>query len=256
MKDLSGGEQKRLSIAIELIHNPKILFVDEPTTGLDSFASTNCVHHLKRLALEGKTVIITIHQPSALILSLFDHVYALAEGQCIYQGTSDKIVPFLSDIDLICPSTYNPADFLLEIANNDYGNFNQLLREKIMNGLNDDYRKSSNKILITNGAKISVDNEEFCEEKYFTNFTCQVYYLMLRTFLVTSRDKTLFLMRILIHLFIGLGFGFIYKDVGNNGVAMFDNYRFLVVSVVFLLYTSYHSHIITCKNELQLFEFK
>lgn len=71
--------------------------------------------------------------------------------------------------------------------------------------------------------------------------------LILRTYLITSRDKTLFYMRLLIHLFIGLGFGFIYKDVGNNGGAMFDNYRFLVVSVVFLLYTSYHSHIITCK---------
>jgi ABC-type multidrug transport system ATPase subunit len=245
---LSGGEQKRLSIAIEIIHDPKILFVDEPTTGLDSFASTNCVRHLKKLASEGKTVIITIHQPSALILSLFDHVYALAEGRCIYQGTSEKIVPFLSDIDLVCPETYNPADFLLEIANNDYGEYNQVLSEKIVNGLNDEYRKSPcEKLIRKNGAKIPSDNEEIYEEKYSTKFTCQVYNLMLRTFLITSRDRTLFYMRLLIHLFIGLGFGFIYKDVGNNGGAMFDNYRFLVVSVVFLLYTSYHSHLVTCK---------
>lgn len=180
VRDLSGGEQKRLSIAVEIIHDPKILFLDEPTTGLDSVASVNCIHHLKKLASEGRTVLITIHQPSALILKIFDHVYALAEGHCIYQGTSDKIVPFLNDLDLRCPSTYNPADFLLEIANNDYGDLNRLLMEKITNGLNDDYRNPETWPIRENGAKIANDNDEMCEVKYSTTYTWQVYYLMLR----------------------------------------------------------------------------
>lgn len=231
---------------MEIIHDPKILFLDECTTGLDSFSATNCIYHLKKLAQEGKTVIISIHQPSALIMKTFDHVYALADGRCIYRGMSDKIVSFLSDNGLECPLTHNPADFLLEIANNDYGDLNQALTEKILNGLSNDYRNPA-KVISKNGVKSARDKEEIFKEKYTTTFIQQFYCLMLRTLLITSRDRTLFFMRFFIHLFIGIIFGFIYKDVGNKGEAMFDNYRFLVVSTVFLLYTSYHSQYIRCK---------
>lgn len=242
IKNLSGGEQKRLSIAIELIHDPKIIFLDEPTTGLDNVASTNCIRHLKDLTKEGRAIIITIHQPSALLLKMFDHVYALADGQCIYQGASDEIVPFLSEINLVCPSTYNPADFMLEIANNDYGKFNNILALKIKNNLNNNNNQRSRQIMRSN---IKITNES--EEKYITSYAWQVYYLMFRTFLITSRDKTLLYARLLIHLFLGIVIGILFKDVGNKGEMMISNYLYLVVTVMILLFTSYHSHFITCK---------
>lgn len=66
---------------------------------------------LKHLAQEGRTIVCTIHQPSALLFGLFDHLYAIAEGQCIYAGSTGMLVPFLSELDLICPKTYNPSDY-------------------------------------------------------------------------------------------------------------------------------------------------
>lgn len=63
------------------------------------------------LAREGRTVVTTIHQPSALILEMFDNVYALAKGYCIYDGPTSQLIPHLASKGLQCPVYHNPADF-------------------------------------------------------------------------------------------------------------------------------------------------
>lgn len=61
VKGVSGGERKRTSIGVELITDPNLIFLDEPTTGLDSFTATSVVETLRELALSGRTVVSTIH---------------------------------------------------------------------------------------------------------------------------------------------------------------------------------------------------
>lgn len=244
IRDLSGGERKRVQVAVELVTDPTILFLDECTTGLDSVASTQCIHMLQKLSKDGKTIICTIHQPSTTMLRMFNHVYALADGQCIYQGSCNNLIAFFRELDLSCPETYNPADFLIELANNDYGLHNHRLVEKIKNGKNSNYRHAETVRTFNNNTTVSSEiimQSSSEPTKYSSSYLRQVYYLMHRLFLITSRDSSHFYIRFLIHVLLGFTFGCIYKDVGNNGSAMLDNYRFLVISVVFLLYTSYHS---------------
>jgi len=86
-KYISGGQRKRLNIALELIREPHILFVDEPTSGLSSTDSENVVALLKEQALKGKLVMANIHQPSSELFKQFDHLLVLDRGGYpVYSG--------------------------------------------------------------------------------------------------------------------------------------------------------------------------
>lgn len=95
-KSISGGQRKRLNIALELMREPTLLYVDEPTSGLSSMDSEKVMWLLKDLSRKGKLVIVIIHQPSSEIFKLFDKLWILdKEGYPIYNGNPiDAVVYF------------------------------------------------------------------------------------------------------------------------------------------------------------------
>ncbi len=100
-KTISGGQRKRLNIALELIREPSVLFVDEPTSGLSSRDSENIMDLLKELALKGKLIFVVIHQPSSDIFKMFDRLCLLDQGGYpIFDGNPiDAIVYFKSNVN-------------------------------------------------------------------------------------------------------------------------------------------------------------
>jgi ABC-type multidrug transport system ATPase subunit len=99
-KKISGGQRKRLNIALELIREPAILFLDEPTSGLSSRDSENILDLLKDLTLKGKLIFVVIHQPSSDIFKMFDNLLILdTGGYLIYNGNPvDSIMYFKSKV--------------------------------------------------------------------------------------------------------------------------------------------------------------
>lgn len=97
-KKISGGQRKRLNIALELIREPSVLFLDEPTSGLSSRDSENIMDLLKELTFKGKLVFVVIHQPSSDIFKMFDKLLLLdTGGYLIYNGDPiDSIIYFKS----------------------------------------------------------------------------------------------------------------------------------------------------------------
>lgn len=99
-KTISGGQRKRLNIALELIREPSILFVDEPTSGLSSRDSENVMDLLRELALKGKLIFVVIHQPSSEIYKMFDKMVILdTGGYMIYYGNPVEAVMYFKRID-------------------------------------------------------------------------------------------------------------------------------------------------------------
>ncbi len=99
-KLISGGQRKRLNISLELIREPAILFVDEPTSGLSSRDSENVMDLLRELTLKGKLIFVVIHQPSSEIYKMFDNMIILDEGgYMVYYGNPVESVMYFKRLD-------------------------------------------------------------------------------------------------------------------------------------------------------------
>ncbi|KAM9411600.1 ATP-binding cassette sub-family G member 8 [Salvelinus alpinus] len=119
VRGVSGGERRRVSIAVQLLWNPGILILDEPTSGLDSFTAHNLVITLSRLARGNRLVLLSVHQPRSDIFQLFDLVVLLSSGSAVYCGTAKDMVPYFTALGHPCPRYCNPSDFYVDLISID-----------------------------------------------------------------------------------------------------------------------------------------
>ncbi|KAL6202825.1 hypothetical protein ACLB2K_026530 [Fragaria x ananassa] len=117
LRGVSGGERRRVSIGQELLVNPSLLLLDEPTSGLDSTTARMIVTTLSELASGGRTIVMTIHQPSSKLFYMFHKLLLLSEGNALYFGKVSAVMDYFSDIGFSPSVPMNPADFLLDLAN-------------------------------------------------------------------------------------------------------------------------------------------
>lgn len=95
VKGISGGEKKRVCIAIEMVSKPSLIILDEPTSGLDSNKAAKLLTILKKLAEKGHTIVFTLHQPSYLQFIKLDRLILLNRGHTVYQGYARDIHSYM-----------------------------------------------------------------------------------------------------------------------------------------------------------------
>jgi len=228
---LSGGQRKRLSIALELISNPLVMFLDEPTTGLDSSSCSQCINLLHLLAQQGRNIVCTIHQPSAALFQTFDQVYVLSSGRCLYQGSTKNMVKFFDDLGAPCPMYHNPADYVMEIACEEYGKdiVEQMVR-KMDNGRSLVYFNNAEQLPPLSVLKDRVSYEFMDDEEDGLEVTSQwnqLRVLLRRGWIKMKRDETLTYMRFIVNILVGIMLGTLFWQAGQNASRTLDNYNLL-----------------------------
>ncbi|KAG8951402.1 hypothetical protein FRC04_006173 [Tulasnella sp. 424] len=134
LKGISGGEKRRLSLAVEMISDPAVLVVDEPTSGLDALTAHNVMLALKAIAASGRTVIASIHQPRSDIWHAgIDNIVLLAKGgRTAFSCPKSEIGPLCASLGYPLPPMVNPADWILDLVSVDVrGDREQVTRKRV-----------------------------------------------------------------------------------------------------------------------------
>ncbi|XP_065226170.1 ATP-binding cassette subfamily G member 4-like [Planococcus citri] len=253
-KNLSGGERKRLAIALELISNPPVLFLDEPTTGLDSKAARQCLEVLQNLAFEGRTVICTIHQPSALLLNMLHNIYVLSNGYCIYQGTVNNLLAYLSSNNFICPVYYNPVEYVIELCVLGSSDYTETLKDAIRNGKSQEWLDSpacwSNIPLNTLNLRAIQRNELENDFRYATSLRTQISHLLNRILVTSLRNQFLTRLRMSINISVGVVLGLFFRNIGKDAAQTSNNFNLLFFCLLFVMFNALTSKIITFPDDL------
>lgn len=228
---ISGGERRRVSIGVDLVHDPAVILIDEPTSGLDSASALNVVSLLRLMAFnQGKTVVLTMHQPGLRILELFDGLILLSDGFVMHNGSLNLLEARLNLAGHRIPEHVNVLEFALDVMESlvihtsESGNNQFLLNDKEHQG-NNKMRMQCSKVvkekalLYTNSSieEILILGQRFCSNIF--------------------RTKQLFVTRVIQALVAGFVLGSIFFNVGSqqSQIALQTRTGFFAFSLTFLL---------------------
>ncbi|KAL6327277.1 hypothetical protein AAG906_017834 [Vitis piasezkii] len=215
---LSTEQRKRLTVAVELVANPSILFMDEPTTGLDARAAAVVMCTVRNTVDTGRTVVCTIHQPSIDIFEAFDELLLMKRGgQVIYAGplgrNSHKLVEYFEVSIIHLPDGQNPATWMLEVTSAAY-------EAQLGVDFAEIYAKSElyqrNQELIKELSTPSPGSKTFISHQILSKLYYSMRGLLLETALVLLEESSYNAIRFFLTIIIGVLFGVIFWNKGEQ----------------------------------------
>uniref|UniRef100_A0A8C3TL69 ATP binding cassette subfamily G member 5 n=1 Tax=Catharus ustulatus TaxID=91951 RepID=A0A8C3TL69_CATUS len=210
---ISGGERRRVSVAAQLLQDPKVMLLDEPTTGLDCLTANQLVLLLSELAHRDRIVILTIHQPRSELFKLFDKIAIMSFGEMVFCGSPMEMITFFSDCSYSCPEQSNPFDFYVDLTSVDTrSKEHELETYSRVQEFVSSYRNSE----IFSKVLAAIENTKCMKElppipfknKDLPSGFYQILILLCRATRNLSRDKIGIIMRLLQNLLFGLFIAF------------------------------------------------
>uniref|UniRef100_A0A7N8WPT9 Broad substrate specificity ATP-binding cassette transporter ABCG2-like n=1 Tax=Mastacembelus armatus TaxID=205130 RepID=A0A7N8WPT9_9TELE len=247
IRGISGGERKRTNIGMELIIDPPVLFLDEPTTGLDASTANSVLLLLKRMSNHGRTIILSIHQPRYAIYRLFDSLTLLVTGKQVYHGPAQNALEYFADIGYTCEPHNNPADFFLDVINGDSTAL--ALRDVDTEGMKVDklveeyrncqyYKQTKAEILQGKQTTTFVPSRTIT---YNTSFLTQFRWVLKRTFRNIMLNPQTSVAQVAVTLFLALVVGAIFFDVQDDQSGMQNRFGALFFIIVNQCFSSLSS---------------
>merc|ERR1719361_665602 len=206
LRGISGGQKRRLSLGVELIRNSPLLFADEPTSGLDSASVAKICEILKGQAKRGRTIVCTIHSPNSQTFHMFDKVLFLSRGRMMYFGPTKGVSEHFASLGKQLPPFTNPADFVLEITNTDFGKID----EEDLIRFEEEFRKRSGGIQALSPRTTQLE----VKKEARTSCMTQVLALSNRAFWDILRNPIAYAVRIIMFLGLSIMMGTIWFRLG------------------------------------------
>ena len=253
LRGVSGGERRRASIGVQLISDPAILFLDEPTSGLDAFQALSVMESMRTLSDNGRLVVCVIHQPRSSIFNMFDKLLLLSEGRCAYFGGCLASVDYFAALEYICPESFNPSDYFLDILSPD--NRSPEAEEESRNRiqfLTDNWTKTLAADSSTTESKPEIEGEHHSSRSNLaatvsniddikivgsTSFTIErrlrnIKFLAWRTWTEQSRDVATIGFKMTFSIVFSLIIGGIYSNIGDSQRSIQNRYGLLFFVVI------------------------
>ncbi|XP_034464763.1 ATP-binding cassette sub-family G member 5 [Hippoglossus hippoglossus] len=235
---ISGGERRRVSIASQLLQDPRVILLDEPTTGLDSMTANQIVVLLAQLARRNRIVIVTIHQPRSELFRVFSRIAIMSRGELVFCGQPGEMVDFFSQCGYECPDYCNPFDIYVDFTSVDTrSSEREAATFSRMHEITSSYQRSAIYQSMLGKIEQSLQREEKpvipFKSKESPNGAAKLEVLLRRTARNLSRDRMGVLMRLSQNLIYGLFVAFfvMHLDVDVSKGAVQDRIGIIYQSI-------------------------
>ncbi|KAK7333872.1 hypothetical protein VNO80_30652 [Phaseolus coccineus] len=234
-RGISGGERKRVSIGVDMIHNPPILLLDEPTSGLDSTSALQVIELLSSIVkAKQRIVVLSIHQPSYRILQYVSKFLILSHGSVVHNGSLEQLEETIRKLGFQIPTQLNALEFSMEVIRRleDSGSIYEtsIIEEK----------EPFPHLMWPEEENCGVQIfQSQCTKESFSSlcyaYLIEILFLCSRFWKIIYRTKQLFLARTLQALVGGFGLGSVYIKITRDEGGVAERLGLFAFSLSFLL---------------------
>ncbi|KAH6820176.1 ABC-2 type transporter family protein [Perilla frutescens var. hirtella] len=227
-RGISGGERKRVSIGVDVIHDPPILLLDEPTSGLDSSSALHVIELLSSMArAKQRTIVLSIHQPSYRILQCIPNFLILSHGSVVHNGSLESLELAITQQGFKIPPQINPLEFSMEIIST--------LEESYSKNHPSEVDSKEEVYPSFSTLQIEVASNKEADAHPFLSRLFEISVLCVRLWKIIYRTKQLLLARTMQALVGGFGLGSVYVKVRKDEGGVAERLGLFAFSLSFLL---------------------